>query len=187
MTQEERDQVVADHRPLAWNVANRAGAGLPEADIEDIAGDLLLSFVKLVRKWEPERGASFTTYALTFAWGRAAAVVRRIRRRGLHGVPKGKKPWVCELYIGDPGDSPGHFAVAYEEPEPVDVPDDFWQRVRWLLPKRDFAMVHERYVLGRNMSQIGAAHGITRQRVQQMLARSEKKLRDSGLFKKEWL
>lgn len=187
MTQEERNQVVVSHRALAWSVANRAGAGLPEADIEDIASELTLGFVKLARKWEPGRGASFATYALTFAWGRAAEVVRRIKRRGLHSVPKGRNPWVCDVYTGDPGDGAGHFALAVEEPQPFDAPPDFWDRVKRLLHKRDYGFVRERFVAGRNMQEIADRHGITRERVRQILARAEQKLRDSGLFKKEWL
>jgi len=88
MTQAEREQVIHQHVDLVKYEVDRVAAALPaEVDREDLVSAGIIGLIKAVDRFDPNRGASFATYATTLMRG---AIMDELRAmdwapRGLRG------------------------------------------------------------------------------------------------------
>lgn len=83
MTPEQTADLLAAHEAMCWWVARRVGHGLSPEDIEDLAAEVRLLFVRSAGTFDPAAGTAFGTYALPFAVRHARRVARRLRAAGV--------------------------------------------------------------------------------------------------------
>jgi RNA polymerase sigma-B factor len=76
-TQDERDALVLRYQPLARKLAQRYARALPEReDLEQVA---LLGLVKAARRFDPDRGTTFATFAVPTVLGELRRYCRDTR------------------------------------------------------------------------------------------------------------
>ncbi len=84
----ERERIITENVDLVRYEVDRVASGLPDqVDREDLVSAGLIGLVKAVDRYDPNRGASFRTYASTLARG---AILDELRKmdwapRGLRG------------------------------------------------------------------------------------------------------
>jgi len=96
----ERDELIRRHASLVKYEVDRMAAGLPDqVDREDLISAGMIGLIKAVDRYDPDRGASFATYATSLLRG---AVLDELRRmdwapRGLRGRYRRLEETVFEL------------------------------------------------------------------------------------------
>ncbi len=96
----ERDELIRRHASLVRYEVDRMAAGLPDqVDREDLISAGMIGLIKAVDRYDPDRGASFATYATTLMRG---AILDELRRmdwapRGLRGRYRRLEETVFEL------------------------------------------------------------------------------------------
>ncbi|MGD9497266.1 MAG: FliA/WhiG family RNA polymerase sigma factor [Armatimonadota bacterium] len=96
----ERDRLIREHAGLVRYEVDRLAAGLPDqVDREDLISAGMIGLIKAVDRYDPERGASFATYATSLLRG---AILDELRRmdwapRGLRGRYRRLEEAVAEL------------------------------------------------------------------------------------------
>ncbi len=81
----ERDALIHKHIDLVRYEVDRLAVGLPrEVDREDLISAGIIGLIKAVDRFDPERGASFSTYATTVMRG---AILDELR--GMDWAPRG--------------------------------------------------------------------------------------------------
>jgi RNA polymerase sigma factor for flagellar operon FliA len=87
-TPTEREQLITENVDLVQYEVDRVASGLPEqVDREDLVSAGMIGLIKAVDRYDPDRGASFRTYASTLMRG---AILDELRKmdwapRGLRG------------------------------------------------------------------------------------------------------
>jgi len=81
----ERDELIRRHANLVKYEVDRLASGLPDqVDREDLISAGMIGLIKAVDRYDPERGASFTTYASSLMRG---AILDELRR--MDWAPRG--------------------------------------------------------------------------------------------------
>lgn len=74
-----------------------------------------------------------------------------------------------------------------EQDERPDMPERFWERVESCVGWRYAVIMRQRLCDGLTLREIADMHEVTRERVRQIVEKGIVKLRNSGMFKEEWL
>ncbi len=96
----EREQLIEEHADLVRYEVDRVASGLPnQVDREDLVSAGMIGLIRAVDRYDPNRGASFTTYATTLMRG---AILDELRRmdwapRGLRGRYRRLEETVSDL------------------------------------------------------------------------------------------
>lgn len=188
LTTEQVNDLLARHERMCWWVAKRAGRGLCEHDVEDLAAIVRNQFAFAARTYDPARGCQFGTYALPRAVLCARRAARRLRARGVRVPVDYDVPGVPGVYalgaLAVPGDDTseygGFFAAPADELPPA--PADVWGRVRRVLSGNHLLCTELRYRDDLSLEEIGRRIGRTKERVRQILQAAAARLRASGVL-----
>ncbi|MEA3402299.1 MAG: FliA/WhiG family RNA polymerase sigma factor [Armatimonadota bacterium] len=81
----EREELIEEHADLVRYEVERVAAGLPaQVDREDLLSAGMIGLIRAVDRYDPDRGASFTTYATSLMRG---AILDELRR--MDWAPRG--------------------------------------------------------------------------------------------------
>lgn len=132
-----------------------------ESDRDDLECELLLHLSRNMPRFDPERGR-----LSTFAWNVSMARAMYVAGRGHRAL------------LQVPVDSEGDESWAYEQTWDTEVDDRPAIAMR-CLPQRLLELVLQRFYEGMTLDAMGALHGITRERVRQLLCKAVKRMRDA--------
>ena len=180
MTPEERNQLVEDNMNLVyWYAARFSAASLDE---QDLAQEGMLGLINAVERFDPNRGVRLSTYAL---WHIRKAIMSAIKERdGVVYTPRRQKPKKCsELEMPgtlvDTEGLPPDEELAEQEEKAV-LHKAIHDGLRYL-PEREAIIVQLRRGIHLDepmtLRTVAALYGITPERVRQLQAAGEKKLR----------
>ncbi len=149
-------------------IAFKYGRGMSEADVEEVKADALIAFCNAVMTFDPEKDASFGTYAETC-----------IRNRVLSSVNSLKKKNLATLYT--PEDEEVADAIAEEDdllPDYINSVEAqrLAKKIRGLLSDYENS-VFWLYVEKKKPDEIASAVGTTKKSVNNALCRIRAKLR----------
>ena len=169
----------------------RYAAGVPAATLEDLEQAARLALWQAAQEWRPDRGATFSTFAI----GRIRFALLHARRsdRWFTYGPRGLSPLSLDAPLVTGGGVESDTAIgetlAASEPTGEKVVTDkagrveLWKRVAALPPKQA-AVVALRYKNEWEFAQIGAHLGFSTQRAQQLHAQAIQALRQSRQVKR---
>jgi RNA polymerase sigma factor (sigma-70 family) len=200
LTDAERAEVLAKHESMVWWLARKcAGPNANEDTIEEVASAVRAQFVRAAATYDPSQGFKFSTYAVNVArhYGLRAARAHRLaglhvpdhhrHRKGPGGEPVEVAPPLSldTTNTGLDGDATSwaNMIPAREEEERREIPPDFWDRVRKVLPPRHAEVVELYYREGLTYEQVGSriagksGQGVSRERVRQLLGWALESLR----------
>lgn len=98
LTTEERNALVLSCERLCKAVARKTSAGVAGADIEDMEQEALVACVAAARRWRPDVGSKFSTYATPCIERHLANIITRIRCEAsqqieeCERIPDGREP-----------------------------------------------------------------------------------------------
>lgn len=189
LTPTERAAVLEQWAPLVWSLARKWGApyGLTPDQTDDLAGAIRLGFVDAANRFEPDRGYVFSTYANWWARNYAGKWLQVEAAGGLHvphyhgrvGIVVGSIETVAGGgKFGDPA-APGEWIADHRGPPEGESPfgPGWWADAVRGLPDRERAFLLATYRDGRTLQSIAEEHGLSRERVRQIMLRGLEWLR----------
>lgn len=167
--------LLRDNDGIIWQIAHQWHRRNPTLDLDDLHAEVRLGFIEAAHRYDPGRGAKFTTYAGWHGNNRARQFVRREAAGGQH-VPSYKG--MVRVLVGSidmPDDPHGreNRGVNAAAPEPEDRPEfpaDLWDRIRAVLPAPEYAAVVGWFRGKRVLADIGAEWGVCKERIRQRIA-----------------
>ena len=166
MTMEERQALVLDHLELAARAVDRAirRYGLPELVREELSAAATLGLVDAASRFDPDRGATFATFA---HYRISGEVIDHLRRTSA------SSEMVRESLDDEPFTSPG--------PEERALAAEDAKRLRQALrelPAQERELLRAHYVDGASLTDIAQRQGLSKSWVSRLHARALKALRD---------
>jgi RNA polymerase sigma factor (sigma-70 family) len=182
LTDAEVEALLATWEAYAWKLAIRWKRKNPAIDLEDLHGEVRMGFVEAARRWEPDRGLQFSTYATWWGDRYARDLVRREAARGMH-VPqhegiKALDVWDIDVRTPGQDDRPLSLAVAPEPEWRPEFPADFWERIERVLTAKQYEVIRLHFRDGLALVEIGRRLGVSRGYAWMMLRHAIPKLRD---------
>lgn len=190
----EIERLMRDHESMVWWIARRVmGRGASEEDLEDCASVVRLRFLRAARAYDPSRGVQFSTLAMRLAQIYAYRWKVHQRNRGVH-VPDylkgqgGVRVTSLDAPVGHGDERSQLDLVAAPGPEqPREIPASIWSVLGRLLTPKQLEMVKLRFVDGLEHSAIAGRFGCSRSNVQQQIAASLRKVKESAPALEQYL
>jgi RNA polymerase sigma factor (sigma-70 family) len=173
LSQDQRDQLVQAYRPLVRSTVRKDFGGFYDLR-EDLEQAGYVGLVKACAKFDPGRG-SFGVYARFWI---KREVCRELRRS--QGVPRRKGKPLARVAFDDRNVKElAEPAADTTEPEIASLRIRYDQVAKGVLSLREARIVNDRHLVHKpkTLQQIGAAHGISTERVRQIEARALAKLK----------
>lgn len=182
LSEKERGDV-ARHRKLVCCIASKLCKHLRGAvDVQDLIQDGTFGLVQAIRKFDPDRGLKFSTYAKSRVRGAMLDAIRNrdwvprlVRQRDEPVVGLASLELVSEMKHGE---RKSLAEVVAAKPDPTDSQKadavDYW--IRPLRPDLR-RIVRMRYLEGKSITAIAAGLGLTPSRVSQLHADAIRELR----------
>jgi RNA polymerase sigma factor (sigma-70 family) len=79
LTTEERNALVMTCERLCHSIARRVGSGVPGIDLEDLGQEALVACVEAAKRWHPDQGTKFSTYATPCIERHLTSLTTRVR------------------------------------------------------------------------------------------------------------
>jgi DNA-directed RNA polymerase specialized sigma subunit len=171
LTPAQQAEAVAGVEAMAWHIARRLRAKYPQADLDDIAAEVRVGFLKAARFFDPALGWKFTTYASKCGW---QAGVRFCQRWSAGGIRYGDGAVgvVAVDFLADVTD--GRPDVPRRA-----FPPDLWDRIADTLKGRVATVILLRFRDGLTLRQVGERFRITKERIRQLQNRGLRQLREA--------
>ncbi len=171
-------EILAQWSDLQWRQANALKAKWPTIDLDDIHSEVLIGWVKGIRKYDPKRG-TIQTYA-----GRAGLnnAIRFCQKESLLGIGNGKGRSTIAMYSLSATFPDGRlrFAIAVkEEAEPNSFPAEWWDTILAPLAKTERTVIIRHYRDGVSLNQIAHNNGREADCVRKDHLRAIEKLREA--------
>lgn len=157
------DRLLAEHSGFLWQQANRWAARNPDADPDDLYSAAVCGLLHAARKYDPDAGVKFLTYAGYWVTNYVRECVRKAASRGFTGLNRDTiaRPVLGDLAGPDPevgGDVPDR-----REAPGRAVPAGWWGAVTRHLHRDQRRVVLALYRDGRTTAEIAESMGCTRQ------------------------
>src|SRR4051812_45740878 len=169
------EQIVRDHEPLVlWAVGQFARLA-PESELEEIAQEFRLVLWRAAFTWD-YRKAKLSTYVVRMMRQRALNMHTKHNPSGVRLTPD--KMWRA-LSLDWPSEDTENLIDRVHGEDQISIFEDE-QHVAWIraqLDERERAMVDDQ-VQGLTYQEIGDKHGVTRERVRQIVKDAGKRLTD---------
>lgn len=160
---EERERMILENQGLVYLIARRLAA---PGRFEEALSFGQEGLIEAVDRFDPERGAKFSSYSYEYIRG---YILRGVYHRSTHWKPTIPVDFSSDHFDLDPGtmrQPPDHRT---ESPDAAVRRAEIWERIRKYLDPRRYEAIYERYVGGRELEDIGEQLGITRERVRQLI------------------
>lgn len=167
------DELVEANVALAHHVAWRYKKTSPEALHADIESDALLGLLTAARKFDPERGLAFSTFAVAIIKGaiQDGYVTRRALKRRAHAQAVSLE-WLRSEIAFDPGED----EAGYGKLEDADFYTTAMELLQQKLSPRDAKIVHA-YFQGKTLREVGDLYDISGEWVRQTVLKAMRVLR----------
>lgn len=163
------ERLLADNVGLVWVVAHKLHRSFPTVDLDDLHAEVRVGFVQAARRFDPNRGVKFGTYATRAGYrsgleflrrevARGVKVVRggafrRLRVSSLDSVPEG---------LVDSDAPPGKDLIPdHRDPLPPDR-RGVWDAIRPYLTSLQWVAITWVCRDGKDLTALGRLHGVSR-------------------------
>jgi RNA polymerase sigma factor FliA len=164
-------RLVAEHVPLAFRLAGYWVRRVPGSRRDDVVSDALLGLVEAGRRFSPDLGGDFCSYATPCIRG---AILDGFRRGGV--VRVGRRAHERGASVQTVSLDGYHGAVAPFEPTTIDR--KYLRSALEQLPRREALVLSLVYFEDMTLAEVGEALGVSESRVGQIRSRALRRLRE---------
>lgn len=182
LTDEEIGAAVQLYTPMLANWSIKAHRRNREMPYEDAMQAAVMGFIYGMKRFDKSRGVRICSYA---GWWAKVYISREAHTYASRGMAKrSHNSEIVPVRVaaldaparGDSRKSMTALVAAREDEEKPEFSAKFWHRVAEQLDRREFWIVHARFVVGMSYKQIATTLGLTRSRVQQLAKLALRKL-----------
>ena len=182
LSPEETERQLAKWERGRWRLAQKWHRMYPTIAMDDLYSAATVGFLEAAKRYRPDRGAAFSTYAHAWAFKELMDLCRSELGHGI-SYPHARKLAEGRALVAslDALATSFNFDLpSRHEPEPLrdsEAKVRFWRTVSLCLPKRDYQILRQVYCEGRTAREIAHDLGLVPQRVQQIVQQSIRRLR----------